>query len=107
MTEDKAVPNVLPTYAEARSVLDPLLSAAQLLGLLQGTLRSGLLAAARTPASAAQLAAVTGIAECRVVSLCRALEAHKVLIQALGTIAWPTPWFVLTTHRTATFREIA
>lgn len=46
MTADKAALNVLPTYAAARSVLDPLLSAAQLLGLLQGTLRSGLLAAA-------------------------------------------------------------
>jgi hypothetical protein len=76
MTEDKAAQNVLPTYAEARSVLDPLLSAAQLLSLLQGAFRSGLLAAARTPASAAQLAAATGIAESRVVNLCRALEAH-------------------------------
>lgn len=97
MTEDKAVPNVLPTYAEARSVLDPLLSAAQLLGLLQGTLRSGLLAAARTPASVAQLAAVTGIAESQVVNLCRALEAHEVLIQRAGHYRLADPWLVLTT----------
>ncbi|MEZ4862708.1 MAG: class I SAM-dependent methyltransferase [Caldilineaceae bacterium] len=97
MTEDKAVPNVLPTYAEARSVLDPLLSAAQLLGLLQGTSRSGLLAAARTPASAAQLAAVTGIAESQVVNLCHALEAHAVLIQNAGHYRLADPWLVLTT----------
>lgn len=97
MTEDKAVPNVLPTYAEARSVLDPLLSAAQLLSLLQGALRSGLLAAARPPASAAQLAAVTGIAESQVVNLCRALEAHEVLIQRAGHYRLADPWLVLTT----------
>jgi SAM-dependent methyltransferase len=97
MTEDKAVPNVLPTYAEARSVLDPLLSAAQLLSLLQGTFRSGLLAATRTPASATQLAALTGIAESRVVNLCRALEAHEVLIQSAGQYRLADPWLVLTT----------
>lgn len=97
MTKDKPAPNMLPTYVEARSVLDPLLSAVQLLGLLQGVHRSGLLAAARTPTSAAQLAAVTGIAESRVVNICRALEAHEVLIQTDGQYHLADPWLVLTT----------
>jgi SAM-dependent methyltransferase len=96
MTEGKTSPNVLKTYSEARSILDPLLSAAQLLGLLQGAHRSGLLAAARTPASPAQLAAVTGIAESRVVDICRALDAHAVLIQTEGQYHLAGPWLVLT-----------
>ncbi len=97
MTEDNASSNVLPTYAEARSTLDPLLSAVQLLSLLQGAHRSGLLAAARTPASAAQLAAATGIEESRMVNICRALEAHEVLLQTAEQYHLADPWLVLTT----------
>jgi SAM-dependent methyltransferase len=96
MSEENASPNVLQTYSEARSILDPLLSAAQLLGLLQGAHRSGLLAAARSPVSPAQLAAVTGIAESRVVDICRALDAHEVLIQTDGQYQLAGPWLVLT-----------
>ena len=97
MTNDHAAPNGLPAYAEARAILDPLLSAAQLLGVLQGAHRSGLLAAARTPAAAAQLAAVTGIEESRVANICRALAACDVLIQADGHYRLADPWLVLTT----------
>lgn len=96
MTDDNASPNVLQTYSEARSILEPLLSAAQLLGLLQGAHRSGLLAAARTPASPAQLAAVTGIDESRVVDICRALDAHEVLVRVDGQYHLADPWLVLT-----------
>ena len=96
MTEENASPNALQTYFEARPILDPLLSAAQLLGLLQGAHRSGLLAAARTPSSPAQLAAVTGIAESRVVDICRALDAHEVLVQADGQYQLADSWLVLT-----------
>ncbi len=96
MTEENASPNALQTYFEASPILAPLLSAAQLLGLLQGAHRSGLLAAARSPASPAQLAAASGMAESRVVDICRALDAHEVLIQADGQYQLAAPWLVLT-----------
>jgi predicted O-methyltransferase YrrM len=96
VTEENASPNTLPAYSEARSVLDPLLSATQLLGLLLGAHHSGLLAAARTPSSSAQLAAVTGIDESRVIDICRAFDAHGVLIQTEGRYRLADPWLVLT-----------
>ena len=86
MKEDTSI-TTLPTYFEARSIFDPLLSAAQLLGLLQGAQRSGLLAAVRTPASPAQIAAVTGIDESRVLDICRALDAHEILIESEGALS--------------------
>lgn len=96
MSHKDTATTTLPTYFEAPSIFAPLLAAAQLLGLLQGAQRSGLLAAVRTHASPAQIAAVTAIAESRVIDICRALDAHEILIESEGRYRLADPWLVLT-----------
>jgi len=72
------------------------MAAMQLFGLLQGAQQSGLLALLRTPALTAELAAATGIAEERVIDICRALDAHAVVIQTEGRYHLADPWRCLT-----------
>lgn len=74
----------ISAHLEAEAALRPAMAAMRLVGLLQGAEQSGLLALLRTPALTAELAAATGIAEERVIDICRALDAHAVVIQTEG-----------------------
>lgn len=98
MNEAPISSHPLQPYFAARTHLDPVLAAAQLLALLQGAEQCGLLAAARTPATPAQLSAVTGIAEPRMADLCRALDAHEVLVKTDGSYQLAPPWLLLAAH---------
>jgi SAM-dependent methyltransferase len=66
-------------YFEALASVTATLSRAEVLGLVRGALRSGLLDALIEGGDAAGLAEVTGLPEGRVSDLCVALDAHEIV----------------------------
>ena len=54
---------------------------ANALALLRGALDAGILDAARTPRTTAELAEIAGIAPARVADICGALDVHGILTQ--------------------------
>jgi cyclopropane fatty-acyl-phospholipid synthase-like methyltransferase len=94
---DKSSPmEVLQSYFEARSLLEPLLLGTQLLGLLQGAYDSGILGAARTPVTVEQIASKTGVETQRVSDICHALDAHDVFVKENNLYRLDDRWAVLT-----------
>src|SRR3712207_2528653 len=69
----------LQAYGAASQKLNQWIEGAHALALVQAALSSGLLDAAGTPGTPAQLATATGLDPARVADLCLALDAHGVL----------------------------
>ena len=69
----------LQAHGAASQKLNQWIEGAHALALVQAALSSGLLDAARTPGTPAQLATATGLDPARVADLCLALDAHGVL----------------------------
>jgi SAM-dependent methyltransferase len=100
MNDEKLVLQALQTYREARTVLNPLLSSLELLGLLRGAFASGLLALARTPVSPAQIAAAINMDEAYVIEYCHALDAHGVFVKENESYRLADKWAILTAPET-------
>jgi SAM-dependent methyltransferase len=69
----------LQAYFTASATLNTWVAGAQALALLRAALTAGLVEAARTARTPAEIAAITGVEEGRVADLCLALDAHGVL----------------------------
>ncbi|HJQ42790.1 MAG TPA: class I SAM-dependent methyltransferase [Jatrophihabitantaceae bacterium] len=78
------------------SVLIPMFTASNVLRLVAGASASGLMTALRDPASTADLAAKTGLAETRVSAVCRALVAAGVAQQDGERLRLSPAWHALT-----------
>ncbi len=76
--EEEVFEQGLQAYLAAGRTLDEWISGARALALLRGALSSGVLETARTPSTAARIAAVSGLDEDRVEAVCLALVAHGV-----------------------------
>jgi len=86
---------VLKTYGEASAVLNPLIASVQLLGLLRGALKCGILSVTRTLRTPTQIAAAVGLPEDLVVNFCRAFDAHGVFVRENGAYRLEDRWAIL------------
>jgi SAM-dependent methyltransferase len=74
----EALRRELLAYGAAGQTLNGWISGARALALLRGALSSGIFDAARTPSTAGEISAATGVKGPRVADACLALEAHGV-----------------------------
>ena len=74
----EALQRELRAYGAAGRTLNEWISGARALALLRGALSSGIFDAARTPSTAGEISAATGVEGPRVTDVCLALEAHGV-----------------------------
>lgn len=70
------------SWQEARQTLDSWNAGARALALTQAALDLGILDAARSPRTVEDLTAATGIERSRMADLCRALEAHEIVVRS-------------------------
>jgi ubiquinone/menaquinone biosynthesis C-methylase UbiE len=96
MDEEKLAIESLQAYREARTVLNPLLSSLELLGLLRGASASGMLALAQRPVSPEQIAAAMKMDKEQVIEFCMALDAHGVFVKENGNYRLADKWLTVT-----------
>lgn len=85
----------LAAYAAAAEVIAPLTAGAERLGLVRGALQRGVLALAQAPHTPVELAAKLKLELERTVNLCRALDAHGVLVRTGEYYILAQSWAVL------------
>lgn len=95
MNEENLAIQALQAFTEARAVLTPYLSGVELLGLLHGTFVSGMLDAARTPSSPAEIASAINMDQGRVVEFCMMLDAHGIFVKENENYRLADKWAVL------------
>ena len=95
-TEEPATGSPTTWFEAVELVLDPLLRAQSLLALVTGAQSTGLLSAARTPATAGELSAASGLSGDRVRDVVRALVAAEVLEEVGAAYRLAPAWAMLT-----------
>lgn len=95
LNEENEAKQVLQAYREARTVLTSHLTSLELLGLLRGAFVSGMLTAAQTASSPAQIADAINMEQARVIEFCYALDAHGVFVKENENYRLSDKWVTL------------